>query len=710
MTDTASPDPSIVSDLPAPFAEGTGRFRPRTGLLRTIGSELISSEVVAVIELVRNCYDADATVVDLVFSAPEDPESATLSIRDNGHGMSKTVLLGPWLEPATDHKSGRGKPGSTAGERSPRGRRRLGSKGVGRFATQRLGSVLEVCTRTADSPHELVARFNWRDLEKNAYLDEVRIPWREVMPSRVHAHGTHLDIRHLRDRWTPERFDRLRLGLTRLVSPEARADFVIRLVINGAPEDVEAAIDVDAAMYSIHGDVDASGHARVEYSDINGDREVWERSLFWPGNTQLQCGPFAFRLNAWDLDRGPLDLFLESTSSKLGVREFRRLVRDHSGISLYRDGFRILPYGEAGNDWLRLDSRRLNNPTMRLSNNQILGSIHLSADGNPQLKDQTNREGLVSNEAYDHLADVVRELLGYLEVRRFAARRAMDVDWTRGVSSLPTLHDEGSDTQINRLLSQLADGSEDRDEAATLLREYIQAFRESTADAVRYYAGLATAGQMAGLVMTQLKHPIRRVKSELSLAAADLADDELTSDDLEDIRGYVRSALDQMSRIEIRLETLDPLAVGKRGRRVSLHRLLDIVTEVIEPFAPEADRLGVALDVRGDPAIELRTNRDVVHQVLANLLDNAIWHASHGDAKSPIVTVQLMSEGLSVSDNGPGIAKEHVDSIFEPHFTTRADTHGLGLTLARDLLKTIGGRIRISKLKPATIAVELVAA
>lgn len=699
------PSPSPSDTHRSPVAEGTGRFRPRTGLLRTIGSDLISSEIVAVIELVRNCYDADATQVDLVFSEPEDPSAAKMEIRDDGHGMSREVLLGPWLEPATDHKSRRGS-GRTAGERSPGGRRRLGSKGVGRFATQRLGNILEVRTRTEDSSYELAARFDWRDLEKNAYLDEVRIPWREDDPRHVKPHGTHLVVAQLRDRWTPDRFEKLRLGLSRLVSPEAAADFRIRITINGAPEDIAAAIDVQSAMYSIRGDVDEVGRATITYSDINGDHEVWERSVFWPVDRRQRCGSFAFRINAWDLDRGPLDLFLQSTSSRFGVREFRRIIREHSGISLYRDGFRILPYGEPGNDWLRLDGRRVNNPTLRLSNNQLLGSIHLTADANPELKDQTNREGLVSNEAYDHLVEVVRELLGYLEVRRFGARRAMDVDWSRGVSSLPTLHDDVESSQVDHLINKLLDGHSDGTGAAAALREHVRSFRDSTADAVRHYAGLATSGQMSALVVRQIAHPLRQAKSELRLAASDLEGEQFSKEDLLDLRGYVRAALERIEQVETRLDKLDPLAVSKRGRRVALHPLLDLVSEAMEPFVAEASRVGVALEVRGDSSIAVRTNRDIVHQVLANLLDNAIWFASQGGARSPAVVVSLSPRGFSVSDNGPGIPDDIRDDLFEAHFTTREDALGLGLTLSRDLLKTIGGRIKVAQTRPATIAVE----
>src|SRR5689334_11154046 len=91
---------------------GNGRFRPRARLIRTIGAELISSEMVAVLELVRNSYDADAGKVEIRFTDPHVPGHAIIEISDDGHGMSRDVLLGPWLEPATDHKAGASKRGS----------------------------------------------------------------------------------------------------------------------------------------------------------------------------------------------------------------------------------------------------------------------------------------------------------------------------------------------------------------------------------------------------------------------------------------------------------------------------------------------------------------------------------------------------------------------------------------------------------------------
>ena len=685
---------TLFPDLPTPIAEGRGRIRPRTRILRTIGAELISSEVVAVTELVRNSYDADATKVDLHFEHPEDPDRATLEIRDNGHGMTREILLGPWLEPATDWKTGvHGESGS--GERSPGGRRRLGSKGVGRFAAQRLGSHLEVRTRAEGHDTELLARFDWRELEHDEYLDQVRVPWREGPVDHVPAQGTHLCIEGLRDGWTPERFERLQLALSRLVSPTMHESFQITILVNGTPRPVLPAIDSRAAMYSISGSVDAGGTCTINYSDINGATERWQRTVAWRPEENQVCGPFTFRISAWDLDREPLKLFLEKTGSKLGLRDFRRAIRDHSGISLYRDGFRILPYGEPDNDWLRLDRRRVNNPTMRLSNNQILGTIQLTADDNPELRDQTNREGLVTGDAYSHLQEVALELLAYLETRRFAARRAMDIDWQRRASSLPALMAGQTENRVDTLLDGLT-VEEVSTEHVDNLRNAFTELREGAADAVQHYASLAAVGQMSGLVFRQLRHPMRQIRSDLALVLDDLVSGIEDKDDLDDVRSSVIKALEQLDRVEDRMSKLDPLATGRRGRRLCMLQLNEVLADVVDAWMPEFDRAGVHIDFQGDCDVRAKANRDIIQQVLSSLLENACHFAPLGDTDAASIHIEVLANGFAISDSGPGIPVEMVDSIFEPHFTTRDEALGMGLTLSRDLLRSVGCRINVA--------------
>lgn len=92
----------------------------------------------------------------------------------------------------------------------------------------------------------------------------------------------------------------------------------------------------------------------------------------------------------------------------------------------------------------------------------------------------------------------------------------------------------------------------------------------------------------------------------------------------------------------------------------------------------------------------MRTNPEVAQQVLANLLDNALYWASRAGSETPAVHLRLTPSGFVVWDTGPGIPENHSRMVFEPHFTTREGSHGLGLTLVKDLLKTIGGKIRLT--------------
>jgi signal transduction histidine kinase len=703
MMAESPPELELLPDTSA-IAEGKGQIRPRARILKTIGAELISSEVVAVIELVRNSFDADAKRVELVFDRPEDPEKSSLEIRDDGHGMTQEVLLGPWLEPATDHKTSR-LSDATGGERSPGGRRRLGSKGVGRFAAQRLGNHLTVRTRGGGKT-EMSAWFDWTALNEGMYLDELEIRWRRHYPKYIDLHGTHLQITKLRDKWTHDRFERLKLGLSRLISPSMDDEFTITITVNGSHEEIQPALALDDAMYSIEGVVEAGGTTTITYTDLNGGREVWERTVLWPDRDDQTCGPFQFRIAAWDLDSEPLRHFLKSRGRRMGLRDFRRVIRDHSGIALYRDDFRILPYGEPDNDWLRLDRRRVNNPTLRLSNNQILGTIQLKADANPELRDQTNREGLVTNEAYNHLQHVVLELLGYLEGRRFQARRSSDLQWKRRSSNLPSM--EGDSDRLDGILASLANGGGEKKEGLDQLREAIDDIRNQATATIRQYAGAATSGQLAGLVFRQLRHPVRQVRSDLDLALGDLRGGSLDAEDMDDLRETLKTALQHLDTMEKRMEKLDPLAMGGRGRRVSDVALGDALREVVEAFSDEFVRAGVTLHFEDRLDVVVRTNREVVQQALTNLLDNALHWATQGEGQGATIQIAISASGFSISDSGPGIPEQHRSLVFEPHFTTRPDAAGLGLTLVKDLLKTVGGRVRLADPKSARFVVDLV--
>jgi hypothetical protein len=133
---------------------GTIAFRPRARLLKLIGEELISDDVVAVSELVKNAHDADALTVTVAFRSVTG-QGGEIEVRDDGCGMDLETLLGRWMEPAASTKV------VADGRVTARGRRVLGEKGVGRFAADKLARNLELVSRVKGRGDEIRAVIDW---------------------------------------------------------------------------------------------------------------------------------------------------------------------------------------------------------------------------------------------------------------------------------------------------------------------------------------------------------------------------------------------------------------------------------------------------------------------------------------------------------------------------------------------------------------------
>lgn len=208
-------------------------FRPKARLLRTLGEELISNESVAIIELVKNAYDADANKVLIQFSEEQSKGHGNLEIIDDGHGMSMSIVENAWMQPATNNK--RKQTHSNILKR-----RMLGEKGIGRFASARIAGELELVTREIGTENEIYALFDWSQFEnEDTYLDEITVLaeqrrpeeirmggtidklWtkRELTDSTERNHGTILRMSKFKKTWTTDDFQELQRGLSRLISP-----------------------------------------------------------------------------------------------------------------------------------------------------------------------------------------------------------------------------------------------------------------------------------------------------------------------------------------------------------------------------------------------------------------------------------------------------------------------------------------------------------
>src|SRR5262245_35058819 len=349
--------------------------------------------------------------------------------------MDRDTLLGKWMHPAASTKA------TAERKSSARGRRVLGEKGVGRFAADKLARHLELMSRCPGSSHEVRVQVDWDAFaDGETMLEDVPATW-EVRPAAaIPTHGTRLRLTGLRAVWTERMFRRLSIRLARLLSPFRDRDrFTIRLESDEFPDySGELRSDVlEKAPYRIEAAFDGAQTVTLTSPRVKGARQRWN------GHGELACGPVRIRLHAYDLEAEAL--------ARIGPRaEVRAWLREWTGVSIYRDGFRVWPYGEPHDDWLRLDQRRVNNPVEHLSNNQVIGFIDITRDTNPDLMDQTNREGLIHNPALDDLRRLVLFVLQAIEAERQSIRHPV-----RRVAGAVGAMQSGTDS-IAEELEQLA--------------------------------------------------------------------------------------------------------------------------------------------------------------------------------------------------------------------------------------------------------------
>ena len=655
---------------------GSIAFQPRARLLKLIGEELISDEVVAISELVKNAHDADAHTVTISFEGVTGPDGF-ICIRDDGHGMDVSTLLGRWMEPAASTKIGKGR------QITRLGRRVLGEKGVGRFAADKLARNLTIISRCAGRHDEVRAMVDWdRYADDSLMLADVLNRW-EVHPAReLEKHGTLLRMGGLRSHWTERMFRRLSLRLSRLLSPfRTNGDrFVIHIESDDFPEYAgELRQDfLEKAPHRVEAEFDGEQTVTIA---LNDRRPVAQR---WNGHGELSCGPVRIRIFAFDLEGESL--------ARIGPRaEVRAWLREWTGVSIYRDGFRVWPFGEPHDDWLRLDQRRVNNPVEKLSNNQVIGFIDIGRDRNPDLMDQTNREGLIHNQALDDLRRLASFVLQSVEAERQSVRHPVR-------SGIQTTESRSAETgSITGKLEKLA-GKTDKDTSFELRHIKVQLQEQSLSAAadrkrmIEGYSGLAAIGQLTAGILPIIPHDIKQIRNELERIKAVLANRKIP-----ELRESIVGLNASLESIEDTLRLVTAATANNERRRS-----IDLAGET-KSYRQLVARLltahGVEMDLSIPDGEVLRTEMRPENycSLLQILTSNSFDWMKEIDSPRIKLTLRAVGDSCEVlfSDNGPGVPYELAEKVFEPLFSRKESGRGMGLTIARQMVEAHGGRIAL---------------
>lgn len=681
-------------------------FRPKARLIKTIGEELISSDNVAVVELVKNSYDANSPIVTITFLGNVkqkkqgriiqnylSKEGASIEIYDQGSGMSFETVKSAWMEPATDFKK----------KNTNKNRKFTGEKGIGRFASAKLASRLELITKQKEGK-ELVVTFNWEDFDKDDYLENIHIHWEEREPQEFKKEnsGTLLRLKNLNTDWDTEKIRTLRTELSRLLNPIVPVeDFLIEVAI---PDELNKDVNLNGIIertellnkpnYYIKGTITKEGDPKdfIYFSKEKGKEE----QLFIETNKFIQSsmlkapimGEFSFEFRVWNRDRDNLRNLGREVDFKYG--EVKKILDEQSGISIYRDGFRVLPYGTPNNDWVRLDLRRVNNPTLRLSNNQIVGYILISTEENPLLKDQSNREGIVEGEAFDDLKEYIKLILNEVEQRRYQERERFQ---TSDPNADKNLFEKASlDTIIKTAKEKVP---EQKELIETLERKNIELEDVITnaQEIISRYRRLSILGQLIDTIIHDGRGYLSKIDGRCYLILEELKEELLNKTEIEDNTNKIQKIRKDFSKL---FERIEPFGGKRRGKFTNI-----VIEELIKDqfllYNREISNLKIQYSI-SESNHTMKIDKADFGIIFMNLIQNSIyWLANSDKARKIEVEVSDSSESIDIvfSDNGPGIKEGTEQSIFKPYFSTKPDGVGLGLTIVGELVSEYKGKLML---------------
>lgn len=694
-----TPDASVKSPPRMPEKDSLVPFRVHARALAALGRDLVTDDVVAIMELVKNSYDALATRVDVRIRPVEDlfNDEAYIEVVDDGEGMDYETVRDAWFMIATPSKAKHPAP-----EGNERGRALTGEKGLGRLAAARLGDDIRVRTRRAGGP-VLEFSLKWSELFQAEDIGHVGVRVSRLPgDSFDRAHGTSIRIGTLGGEWDADRMDALGADLARLVSPFGPQDFLIRLDVPGrdgtaSVRDIRLPEYMSEPKYRIAGTVDADGTIRwrYRYRLIGGGRGREEARTEDRADTkepEFACGPFEFEIRAWDLStddtRDMAEHYRETRSRIRGV------IREHRGILLYRDDVLVLPKSDRVRDWLGLDLRRVSRVGRRLSTSQVVGHVRITRADNPDVTDTSDRERLVANPAFDAFRASILRVVEILENERDADRAE-----GRRRESASDLFAEVTAEPLVSELRAIRDELGSVDEAIAAAEMFARKLDRAKTDIERrfgYYNRLAVVGTIAQVVIHEIRNQttvIGRGLKKAAAAARTLGDEALGR--------AVDLAYRSATTLEALAERFAPLARrGYRpGRRLSV--LEEAIDRCCEMLAPELRSRLVVVEKPQETRTRVRIDPGELDTVLVNLMTNSLYWMSRHRGKhrlrfrvKPGPTAGRVT--VTIDDTGPGIDFRDRELVFRPGWTRKPGGIGMGLVVASEMVEDRGGRMGTS--------------
>ncbi|WP_431133709.1 sensor histidine kinase [Psychroserpens mesophilus] len=733
LSKTLSQDPNNYSRIMelssklASFDKDNVRFSVDAGVIDRLGTELVARQETAVSELVKNSYDADALKVILKF---EDSDSigGTLFIEDDGLGMTKEQLVNGFMRISSTDKLR-----NPLSERY--NRKRAGQKGIGRFAVQRLGEKLTITTQTLENDFALVLTINWNKYQGD--VDLINITNKIITTPKRKEEGTILKIEGLKDRWTQAAIKRIYRYVSEIIQPFPLSELeenknssdeiidpgfktVFKKLDNNKSIIIadESKMIYDHALAEIDGWIDDKGLGIYSIkSELLGIEEYGEIGSD-PDDMSIpfsQLKKVRFKAYYYIYNKGLIP--------KMHETNIKNLSKVSGGIRLYRNGFRVLPYGEPKNDWLKLDASANQRSFLPVhSNNNFFGFVELT-DTEKVFNETSSREGLMENEALIQLQNfiyrtIMTSVIKVAEVRNVKIVsgqqkegklyekievRIKDIAHTLEALDLELEKEEGSLQIKRKRRKKIQKLKKDIEQVAKLHKEETgKMLKEKSMLRV-----LSSVGITIGQFIHEVRDYVSSMESDVKFLLEKLRSDAVLTErllildkNITTFKSYTSYFDNVISQNVIR--ELIPIEIQNRAEYFwkSIHN--DALKSDIKFEIPI--RNGAYLYTRPMHPSEWSS-------ILFNFYTNAKKAIKRTEKPGEIKIECGLSDNniyLEFSDTGDGISEENEEKIFDEFFTTTSPNTleeidssneitgtGLGLKIVKDIVSSYKGSIQV---------------
>ena len=688
------------------------KWRFDISTFRLIGRELITDRITALFELVKNCYDANATRVDVVFenvsydNAVVDDTTkevrvnpgSKVVIEDNGYGMSFEDIRDKWMVIGTASK--RTSPFSPR----PFGRRCVGEKGIGRFAVDKLGDKVNIVTKKEEDDRWLNVEIDW-----NSYFNEVSPDEREHIRLFTDIEnkydyldrnegsgvsGTKLIVSSVREFWSKDDISRFYKEANKIVSPYTLLNPPFKIYITAREYGwVEKPVEPDKIDF-------ATEEAEITYRDGIQETLYFDKDK---GCIAKKDGPLRIF--------GGISLkifYFDENARRNYYRKYKDVNNRIDGIKIYRDGIIATPFAEAEanpdrkRDILGIDKRLWQDIFNRISTREIIGILDITKDGNPKIIDATNRQDFIDNREYRELKEFILEQLRAFEELKIYKRELKRAS----VSDELKTAKENVDTfahSVNRVIETNPDLKKDLQplveqatKAGTSVKKAIEEQKKAEKEYIRkenMYLSIMSLQEYA----IHIAHAVRTSLGKIQRKAEFFDKYYPDPEEEEYFKLYAKEIYQEMLVLNQVIDFM--LSYSKSGLNFEDLNLNELVSGLFKSYETSLKAENIRSVVEIPDNLRINTNRQFFMDILQNMISNSV-KALKGVPDKTIKCSGYISENdliLSMSDNGIGIPLEKREWVFGVFNTTTAESGGagIGLYVVKTRVESLQGKVEV---------------